>query len=138
MNRTVRTHVPFLQLIYQTSSAKQRKALVNTITSEQLHALCEVLLNVYRGTIFISPQYVRKFQPYKTLFRTIISRRVSKKRKKKVLLKRHKALPLLLKPFLTTLTEENGSGIGADAQGKIRNLEQETGGEQNPEQGDGQ
>jgi len=119
MNRAVRSHLPFLQLLCR-SSAKQRKVLVETITNDQLRVLCEIALNVYRGTIPVRPQYVRKLRPYKTILNTIIDRRVRKKLKIAVLLKNRRVLPWILKPFLFAF---NGSGTSINTQAKIRSLD---------------
>jgi len=67
MNRTVKTHTAFLQLLYSTS-VKQRKALLETITSDQLQILCEIALNVYRGTFPVSGYYIKKLLPKRISF----------------------------------------------------------------------
>ena len=46
MSRAVQMQVPFLELL-QDTSAKQRKALLQTLTRDQFHALCEIVINVY-------------------------------------------------------------------------------------------
>ena len=106
MSRLVRTHAAFLQLLYATN-AKQRKVLLQTISNEQLKALCEVIWNVYKGTVPVSDRYVKKLTPYKTIIRSLISRRVGRKRKKIILVQRHSMIPWLLKPVLDMLNREH-------------------------------
>lgn len=106
MSRLVRTHAAFLRLLYETN-AKQRKMLLQTITSAQLQAVLEVTWNVYRGTFPVSDYYVKKMAPYKTSIRTLVSKRVSNKRKKEILLHRRKILPWVIKPVLSLLNEDS-------------------------------
>jgi len=56
MSRLIRADTPFLQLIYQIN-VKQRKALIQIITKDQLHAVCEIVLNVYRDSFHVSDAY---------------------------------------------------------------------------------
>lgn len=105
MSRLVRTHAAFLQLLH-TTNAKQRKVLLQTVTKEQLKALCEVIWNVYKGTVPVGDRYVKKLTPYKTIIRSLISR-VGRKRKKIILLQRHSMIPWLLKPVLDMLNGEH-------------------------------
>lgn len=104
MSRSVQTHYAFLNLLCSTDT-KQRKALLNTITTGQLLALCEVFLNLYKGSVHVTPKFVSKLRPYKAFIRTLTSRRVSKKRKKIQLIRRSPSLPWMLKPVLLTLKE---------------------------------
>lgn len=101
MSRLMRTHAVFLQFLYL-SHVKQRKALIQTIINDQLGALCEVALNVYRDSFGLSDTYIKKLQPYKLVIRSLISKRVGMKRKKDILLKRHDIL----------LKASDGSRIG--------------------------
>ena len=64
MSRAVQMQVPFLEL-----QVKQRKALLHTITKDQFHALCEVIINVYKGNFPVSNYYVKKLFPSKGVFR---------------------------------------------------------------------
>ena len=64
MNRTVQTQISFPGLP-QSTSVKQRKALLQTLTKDQFHALCEIILNVYKGSVPVSDYYVKKLFPFK-------------------------------------------------------------------------
>lgn len=104
MSRLVRTHEAFLQLLCE-AGTKQRKVLLQTITNEQLRALCEVTWNVYKGTVPVSNRYVKKLTPYQTIIRSLISRLVSRKRKKAILLQKHKVLTWILRPAIQFLNQ---------------------------------
>lgn len=116
MNRTVKTHLPFLDLLYNTS-AKQRRALLTTMSPSQMQTLCEVMFNVYRGTIPVSKQYIKTLFPHKNIITTLVSRSVNKSRRKKLLLKHQSLLPRLIKPALDLF--QNGQRTSSRSQRKI-------------------
>lgn len=110
MSRAVQTQIPFLELV-QSTSVKQRKALLQTLTKDQFYALSEIILNVYKGTVPVSDYYVKKLLPFKRSIQMMTQKHVSGKRKKKLLVTKHAMLPLLIKPVLSMLKEgpdENG------------------------------
>ena len=106
MNRLIKTYSPFLWLLY-TAKAKQRKILIRSIDSSQLHALCEIILNIYRGNVPVTTYYIRKLLPLKSLIRKLIDRSVSNKTRIQLLLKNQKAIPQLLKPVLKPIKSHN-------------------------------
>ena len=105
MSRAVQMQIPFLELL-QTTSIKQRKALLQTLTKDQFHAVCEVILNVYKGNVPVSNYYVKKLFPFKRSIQMIADKRVSPKRKKKILAIKHAIIPWVIKPVLSMLKEE--------------------------------
>ena len=105
MSRAVQIQVPFLELL-QATSVKQRKALLNTLTKDQFHALCEVIINVYKGNVPVSNYYVKKLFPFKRSIQMVADKHVSTKRKKKILAVKHAIIPWVLKPVLSMLKEE--------------------------------
>lgn len=105
MSRSVRMQMPFLELL-QATSVKQRKALLQTLTKDQFHALCEVIINVYKGSVPVSNYYVKKLFPFKRSIQMLADNHVSPKRKKKILAVKHIIIPWVLKPVLSMLKEE--------------------------------
>lgn len=105
MSRSVRMQMPFLELL-QATSVKQRKALLQTLTKDQFHALCEVIINVYKGSVPVSNYYVKKLFPFKRSIQMLADNHVSPKRKKKILAVKHIIIPWVLKPVLSILKEE--------------------------------
>ena len=105
MSRAVQMQIPFLELL-QATSVKQRKVLLQTLTKDQFHALCEVIINVYKGNVPVSNYYVKKLFPFKRSIQMIADKRVSPKRKKKILAVKHIIIPWVLKPVLSMLKEE--------------------------------
>ena len=105
MSRAVQMQIPFLELL-QATSVKQRKVLLQTLTKDQFHALCEVIINVYKGNVPVSNYYVKKLFPFKRSIQMIADKRVSPKRKKKILAIKHAIIPWVIKPVLSMLKEE--------------------------------
>lgn len=105
MSRSVRMQMPFLELL-QATSVKQRKALLQTLTKDQFHALCEVIINVYKGSVPVSNYYVKKLFPFKRSIQMLADNHVSPKRKKKILAVKHIIIPWVLKPVLSILKKE--------------------------------
>lgn len=105
MSRSVRMQMPFLELL-QATSVKQRKALLQTLTKDQFHALCEVIINVYKGSVPVSNYYVKKLFPFKRNIQMLADNHVSPKRKQKILAVKHIIIPWVLKPVLSILKEE--------------------------------
>ena len=84
MSRAVQMQVPFLEL-----QVKQRKALLHTITKDQFDALCEVIINVYKGNVPVSNYYVKKLFPFKRSIQMVADKHISTKSKKKILAVKH-------------------------------------------------
>lgn len=97
MSKLVKKQAPFFRLLVSTSSKLQRKALIDTITKEQLRALTEITINVLQGVISLTSVYKDKLKKYKTLVTLIGDTSVSAKRKKTALRKNAHAVILLLK-----------------------------------------
>lgn len=100
MDQSIRTHAPFLQLL-QSTCPKQRQALLLTISDEQLQVLCEVVYNVYKGTLPLSRYYIDKLFRYKKDMESIIDRDVGRQTKVKLFVKDQVMLPWILKPLMT-------------------------------------
>ena len=105
MSRAVQMQVPFLELL-QGTSAKQRKALLQTLTRDQFHALCEIVINVYKGNVPVSNYYVKKLLPFKRSIQLLADKHVCPNHKKKILALKHAIIPWVLKPVLSMLKEE--------------------------------
>ena len=116
MSRAVQMQIPFLELL-QGTSAKQRKALLQTLTRDQFHALCEVVLNVYKGNVPVSNYYVKKLLPFKRSIQLLADKHVCPNRKKKILALKYAIIPWVLKPVLSTLKEEPADSV-VDSEGE--------------------
>ena len=116
MSRLVRSQSAFLNLLYSTSDL-QRKALLKTITTKQLNALCEIIYNIYKRTVKLSQYFVKKLVPFKAEILTLINKRVSEAKKKATLIKLRTILPIVLKPVLSLIN--NGTRANIDGKREI-------------------
>ena len=61
MSARMRHNAPLLHLL-SGCHAKQRKAILETLTDEQLKTLCEVVLNILKGTVDLPPKQKQKLR----------------------------------------------------------------------------
>jgi len=87
----------YLHLLMTTSSSTQRKALLDTITNEQLKALTEVTHNLLQGNITITEAQKRSLRRHKTFLRTLGNIKVPFSEKREALCRKGAAVKLLLK-----------------------------------------
>lgn len=102
MSLLVTSNASFIRILYS-ASPKQRKALLKTMTENQQQALCEVILNVYKGTFPLSKYYIKRLRPYQSTIHSLSSKKVKKSLKRKILLENHFILPIIIKPALSVL-----------------------------------
>jgi adenylate kinase family enzyme len=88
------------------------------MTWKQQQALCEVILNVYKGTFPLTKYYIKKLLPHHSIIHRLSSRKVKKSDKRKILLQRYLILRTLIKPVLKLLVD-NGTRVNIDGKGKI-------------------
>ena len=99
MKQTVKTHEAFLNfLVYGDST--QQKVIIKALTSEQYDVLSEIALNIYTGTYPLTKKYINQLKPYESYIRSLGSREVSNREKRRILLKNISLVPLLLKPIV--------------------------------------
>jgi gentisate 1,2-dioxygenase len=99
MSTRLRQNWAFLNLI-ATASIKQRKVILETINRQQLKTLLEVIYNViHNRTVIPSEDYIKSLYKYRHLLRRLAKK--SERHKKTLLIKRHRFIPILLKPLLS-------------------------------------
>lgn len=97
MSASLKKHWIYLQLLLESNSPKQRKALLNTITLDQVKALSEIAHNLIRGIIPISTQALNQLRKHRTLIRLLGDRKKSYINKKQAIKKRPSGILSLLK-----------------------------------------
>ena len=105
MSQRIRKNISYLQLLLSTHRSQQR-ALLNTISPEQLNTLGEIALNILHGVIPLTKIQKKALTRYRNAVRVIGHKNRSQRSKKAVLLKNIKALVVLLKsaePLLKSL-----------------------------------
>lgn len=75
------------------------------MTENQQQALCEVILNVYKGTVPLSKYYIKRLSPHQQVIHKLSSKTVKKSVKRKLLLQQNTCtiIPILIKPALSVL-----------------------------------
>lgn len=100
MRQTVNKHRALLQFLLYADIAQQ-KILLKNLTSEQLDVISEIALNIYTGTCPLTKNCINLLKPYESDIRSLGSREVSNKEKRRILHKRIDLVPLLLKPIVS-------------------------------------
>lgn len=96
MSQRVKKNKSYLKLLIDTHTAQQ-KALLRTISTEQLKAISEIALNTLHGTLTLTASQKRTLSPYKKIIRLLGEKKANQRRKKLSLIKNIKALRALLK-----------------------------------------
>lgn len=99
MKQTVRKHEAFLIFLVHVDSTQQ-KVIVKALISEQYDVLSEIALNIYTGTYPLSKKYINQLKPYDSYIRSMGSREVGNREKRRILLKKISLVSLLLKPIV--------------------------------------
>ena len=97
MSQLMRKQVWYLQLLMMTPSAAQRKAMLDTITNDQLRALTEVAHNLLQGRIPISESHKRKLRTHKTFLQVLGDIKVPLAKKREALCRKGAVVILLLR-----------------------------------------
>jgi Zn-dependent oligopeptidase len=72
MSRLLEQQDHFLELL-RTTRKLQRQALLRTIDQSQLKALSEIIHNVIKGSIILSPSDKNRLKKYKKVLSTLVS-----------------------------------------------------------------
>lgn len=102
MTDTIARHSAFLKILYD-CKPRQRKALIEYISTGQLHALSQVALNILKGNVKLSPSDINKLRRYKNIILLLSTRGESIQKKKEALLKHTSVIRLLLKHIIPLL-----------------------------------
>ena len=86
-----------------TAHAEQGKALVRTAKQTQLDSICEILLNIVRGTITLSDGLFAKARRYKKVLSHLVTKCGNKKLRKELMVKYFGIIQKLLAAALPLL-----------------------------------
>ena len=87
----------FLKFLFNTTE-QQQKILMKHLTKSQMDVLVEVIYNAIMGNLTISDTDKRRLQRYRHVIRKVVSKGLSQKRRKSILLKHFKQIISLIKP----------------------------------------
>ena len=82
-----------------TCEKNQREALIRTLTDQQLQILLEIIYNLIKGGIYISNKYKDMLATNKDNIRKVVEESISKRLRRKRLLKISGDLPIILQVF---------------------------------------
>lgn len=105
MHRRIRKQRAFLAFMLSANITQQR-IIIKSLTSEQYDVFSEIALNIYTGTYPLSN--INQLKPYHSNIRSLGSREVASKQKRRILLNNLPLLPLLMKPIVHHL-DQNGT-----------------------------
>ena len=88
------------------ASDKQRLAILKTVSDSQLRSLLEAIYNVLKGNCPIGETTKRGLSRYKKVLRRLVSKEFSLNQKRRLLIKHHRILPLILKPVTRYLLRD--------------------------------
>ena len=100
MSKRIKKHIHLLSLICE-CNRRQRNALIQTLSKDQLLAICECVDNVLNGNVKLDSKVLRSVRGKRNQFREIRKRSVPTRLKKEALLQTGGALPALLIPAIS-------------------------------------
>lgn len=103
--KAVEKHIDFLCVLTK-ASRQQRKTLLQTISTGQLHALLEVIYNVIKGTVVVSTTNKSLLKRYKRIIRQVIAQSRSKSEKIRLLLRHSEIFGHIVKIALKQILEK--------------------------------
>lgn len=71
----------FIHLV-SSSNPRQRKVLVNTMCKGQMKYICEIMINLLKGTFVLPDSIKKKVEPFRSLIRLLADKSISLARKK--------------------------------------------------------
>lgn len=87
----------FIQLFVQTTSSTQRKALLHTITRNQLRALSQIAHNIIKFKIRLTPAEKVTLKRHRRLIHLLGDRTLGYQRKKGIIRKKQRLIHTLVK-----------------------------------------
>ena len=84
MSRAVERALPLLQTL-MSSKPILRKAIIDHATPDLIHAVTEIVYNMLKGVIELTPDQKRRLSRHKEEFRALVNKKLSIKKKRKIL-----------------------------------------------------
>ena len=88
----IKDNEAFIQRVAVTSREKAGQALIKSAKPKELDALCEIILNVLRGTVPLADCDKKKAAGYKTVLRKLAKRCLKKLPRKRLFIKYFKVI----------------------------------------------
>jgi hypothetical protein len=102
MSSYAKKNIDFLRFA-NCCTAKQRKDIIASATSDQIRALCECADNLLRGNVTLSSEQKKKLAKHKHLVHHLVDGKIGWKKKRATLNQHGGSIPLLLASVLPAL-----------------------------------
>ena len=103
MSFRMRKNAQLLRLLTK-AKPEQKKAILKTLSNDQVKAVCQCVLNILHGTIGVTKKVRNRLEKHKTCLRKLGDKKVSVNHKRKILIQKGSGfLDSLLGPVLTGL-----------------------------------
>ena len=87
MSAVVRRALPLLKTLVD-AKPKLKKAIIKYASPDLVMAISEIILNMLKGIIKLTPQQKQRFSRYKKEFRSLAKKNVSVNKKRKILIQK--------------------------------------------------
>ena len=84
MSAVVKRALPLLQTLLA-SKPILRKAIIDHASPDLINAISEIVWNMLKGVIKLTPEQIHRLSRYKEQFRSLVNKRLSIKKKRKIL-----------------------------------------------------
>ena len=78
--------LPFLQSVLKEANRKKRQELLHHANADQINAISEMVLNLLKNNIPMTPDLMAKLRPHKKALRTLGQRSQSVKKRRELLM----------------------------------------------------
>ena len=108
MSSAVERALPLLQTL-MSSKPILRKAIIDHATPDLIHAVTEIVYNMLKGVIELTPDQKRRLSRHKEEFHALVNKKLSLKKKRKILNQKGTGAALAaLIPIALTLLANRG------------------------------
>ena len=82
----LKRQLPFLQSVLKEANRKKRQELLHHANSDQINVISEVVLNLLKNNIPMTPDLMAKLHPHRKALRTLGQRSQSVKKRRELLM----------------------------------------------------
>jgi len=86
VGKRLKRQLSFLQSVLQEANRKKRQEQLHHANSDQINAISEVVLNLFKNNIPVTPTFIAKLRPHKQALITLGQRRQSIKKRRNLLM----------------------------------------------------
>lgn len=84
--KRIKRQVPFLKSVLQEAKGHQRQELLQHANSDQINALSEIVLNLLKQRLPVSPETIQRLKPHRLTLRALGKRSHSIKKRRQLMI----------------------------------------------------